>query len=316
MSGFYFYNGAPYRIQTYDLLVRSQTLYSNWAKGALNYYNNTCMIFNCNKNLPLIIGNFECIHKGHLKLFHVVKNSKFNVITFKNIPRKKEQLIYSHKEKIKAIKKFKPTKIFTFDLNKNNLTAIEFINCFLKKLNSSKIIVGSDFIFGSDFKGNPIELSKHFQVEIIEVDSKYKTNAIKNLIKNQQIDKANELLSYPFHFEAKVCKGKQLGRTLGFPTANVYRDKQMINLCDGSYAGQLEYKNKVYPAAIFVRTIESSKFNQLYEAHAIDQVGLKLYHRKVVLSFDKFIRGKNKFASLDELKKQIKNDVMEIKTVL
>ncbi len=260
----------------------------------------------------LIIGNFEVIHKGHKILFN--KSIDPMVLTFKNIPRKSSPLLFSFEQKIDNIKKLTHNKIYTFDLGRQNKTANEFIDYLNKFIKPKKIIVGSDFKFGSDFKDAEF-LKRYFNVTVINKNNKYSTTLIKQKLLNTNIASAQNDLFIKFRLEGTVTKGKQLGRKLGYRTANIYRDKQLMHLPEGVYYGEcsLKINNKIkhYKASATIRNQSNKK--QLIEIHILNLSLPDFYGSHISFTPIKYINKIQRAKSLNDLKKIIENNFTKIK---
>lgn len=260
----------------------------------------------------LIIGNFEVIHKGHKMLFDKTTNPM--VLTFKNIPRKTDSMLFSFEQKINNIKKLTNNKIYILDLKKQNKTAGEFTNYLKKIIKPNKIIVGSDFKFGSDFKDVKY-LKKYFNVTVVNKNKKYSTTKIKQKFLKTKVTFAQNDLFIKFNIEGTVVKCKQLGRKLGYHTANIYRDKELMHLPEGVYYGDccltINNKTKHYKASGTIRNDINNK--QLIEIHIINYLLPEFYGTHISFTPTKYINKIQKAKSLDDLKKIIKNNFIKIK---
>lgn len=257
----------------------------------------------------LIIGQFELIHKSHVQL--IKKTDNFSFLIFKNNPGKKN-FLFSMENKIENLKKFNPKYIFVYDIGKNEIEAKEFMNIFLDKLNPSSIIVGSDFRFGKDRKGDVNTLQTKYNVEIIPRNEKFSSRNIFDLLKEGKIDVANKLLFQPVIFENKVVKGQQLARELGFPTANIILKKN-IPLMYGSYISEIEFENKTYYGLSFYGNTKTLGRKQIYLETYIYNFNQDIYGKIIKVKLLKFIRGLETFRGKDQLVKAIKKDFIKMK---
>ncbi|MGL5640230.1 MAG: riboflavin kinase [Mycoplasmoidaceae bacterium] len=265
---------------------------------------NVLLLNNLKNNIKdvkkLAIGEFDLIHKGHKKL---LKEKNISILTFINNPNKKNS-IFNNNYKINQLKKLKPEKIFIYDISKENISAKKFIDIFLIKINPKKIIVGSDFKFGKNAKGNTELLKKYFNVEIIERDENYSTSKIKNLIINNDFISVNEKLYNDFLFEGLIIRGKQLGRTLGFPTANIII-KTEFPFVNGSYYSKVILDSKCFYGMTYITS--KKNINILVETFIFD-FNENIYGKKIkVIPLD-FIRKTEKFNNVDSLIAAIKKD--------
>lgn len=257
----------------------------------------------------LVIGQFEFVHKGHLTLFSNL--NEFSFLTFKNNPSK-IQYFFDFEQRINNLKQFNPKYIFVFDINANNLSAIDFINSYLKKINPMNIIVGDDFHFGRDKSGNIDLLSKFFNITIIQRDQIYSSNKILKLLEIGELETALELLAIPIYFDGIIVKNNQWGRKLGYPTANLLIDSS-CRMLYGSYVSILVYNCKEYKSLSFLgnsKTLNSGKL--FFETHIFD-FEKEIYSEMITVYPKKFIRANIKFKDKEELINNIKKDAVYAK---
>lgn len=256
-------------------------------------------------SLPIVIGFFDGIHKGHLKLFKNLKNNKFNILTFVNVPRKHNNFIYDDKQRVNNLKSLSPNIVYVLDLKKNNMQTMAFVYHLQQYVKPTHIVVGSDFKFGRNRIGNVNQLKKYFNIKIIPIDSKYKTSQVKSLLASGSIDKANSILFKPYTITGKVKHGQHLGFKLGYRTANVALTDNVIQPKEGSYSGYTYVKLKKYKSAIFIR-------NHLAETH-IFNFDKNIYGRTISIELVKYHKPFSKTNSFNELKDTINKKVKDIK---
>ncbi|MDC4183898.1 tRNA 2-thiouridine(34) synthase MnmA [Mycoplasma bradburyae] len=258
-----------------------------------------------NKNVDLVIGYFDGIHKGHLKLFNSSDN--FNVLTFDNVP-KKQKLLYCRKDSIEQIANLTNVKqLLVYDVLKNNLTAQEFIDTYLKIINPKRIIVGSDFKLGSDQADYNLLIKNGFELVVIPKND-CSTTKIKQLILNQEIQNANQLLVLPFYLKGEVIQNNKRGRTIGFRTANIKIDEHLIDLIEGSYICNIILDEQKYQGVAFIGKPKTfNEESRQCEAHIFD-FNQDIYGKNIKVEILKFIRPTTKFNSIDELKQAIEQD--------
>jgi riboflavin kinase/FMN adenylyltransferase len=255
--------------------------------------------------LPLIIGVFDGLHKGHLKLFKGLDKAQFNILTFINVPSKSNSL-YNDAERIADLETLAPANIFLLDLNKFNLLTMAFVYRLLNHVKPSCIIVGADFKFGKQRHGDIKQLQKFFKVKVVKVDSKYKTTKIKNHISNGEVAAANKLLVEPYTITGIVKHGKLMGHKLGYPTANVELSTKTIQPKTGSYKAYTYVNNIKYPSAVYVR-------DYLLETH-IFGFNKNIYDKVISVELVEYHQVMNKAADFSELKKIINAKVQAIKS--
>ncbi len=259
-------------------------------------------------NLPLVIGYFNCIHLMHHKLLS--KYTKFNILTFNDFTAKNKNKIYSFHERIYALKKYNPQIIYIYKIQSYNINGLDFINKFLKKINPNKIIVGSNFKFGSDHK-NVCFLNRYFNVERIKQNKNISTTNIVNLLHIGKIQEANSFLKNNYIYTSKIIHGRHLGCKIGYPTINLKLNKLLI-LPDGVYVTKIYFKNKWFKSVTFIGKSKTTKsLHRTIETHIFDNSFKFLCEENLLIKieFIYFLRKNKKFLNVQELKKQISVDI-------
>ena len=290
------------------------------------------------KRSIILIGNFDGLHLGHQKLFRLAKNFKkkyslnIGVLTFEPMPKMffnnklSNFRISNQKQKINSLKKHNVDFVIIKKFNKkfSKIKSTNFIkNILVSKLQAKFIFVSNNFRFGNRREGDVKQLIKYekiFNYKIVKPKplSKNKkiisSSLIRNLLMKGKIKKANEFLNREWSIEGMVKKGRQLGKKIGFPTANI-DIKNYIIPKTGVYA----VKVKKYGTNKFIRGIANlgyrPTFNQkkiLLEVHLFN-FSKNLYNKYLTVNFLKFIRKEKKFKNVSELKKQIKIDISKAK---
>lgn len=183
-------------------------------------------------------------------------------------------------------------------------------------LRAKRIVVGHDFAFGKDRRGTPEWLASRYETEVVPPyapeGTRISSSIIREAVATGQIERANESLGRPFALAGVVVKGQQLGRTLGFPTANLARSSEQVVPGDGVYAGWAHIDGRVFAAATSVgmRPTVDGK-DRTVEAFLLDYPGDDIYGRAMELSFVTRIRPEMHFPSLDDMVKQMHEDVRQ-----
>ena len=262
--------------------------------------------------LPLVIGYFGCVHVMHAELLR--RYHHFNVLTFTDYPQKKDSQIYSFKERIHNIEKFRPDNIFIYDLNKNNMIADQFIQKVLLKIRPSVILVGNDFKFGSDSQSHTI-LRRNFQVNTINYNPSISSTKIAELLRQGKIDQANNLLYSPYYYISKWIGGAHRGKTMGIRTINLLIDHPVF-VPSGSYVSRLTIGRHTYRAVTFYG--KSLVFNSPQETLETHVIGRSIPPRVLVpgavkeqvkVEFLSYIRQPLNFPTKEDLANTIRNDI-------
>jgi riboflavin kinase/FMN adenylyltransferase len=132
---------------------------------------------------------------------------------------------------------------------------------------------------------------------------------IRKAILSSDVDTANKLLGYDFYFTGRVIKGDQLGRELGYPTANLeYEDSDKIHLGEGVFVCQVEIKEQIKTGMLSIGTRPTvSGKEERVEVNILD-FDADLYGQELKVTVKKFLRSQEKYANLEELKKQMARD--------
>ncbi len=230
--------------------------------------------------------------------------------------------ISNQNQKINLLKNFDVDFIISKKFNKSfsKTKSIDFIKKILKKkINAKFIFVSNNFRFGHKREGDVRQLinyEKNFNYKIVKpkpllIRNKIiSSSLIRNHLKIGKLKEANRLLNRKWSIEGKVQKGKQLGKKIGFPTANI-DIKNYVLACPGVYA----VRAKMIKGSKFIKGIANLGFRPtfngkkiLLEVHLFNFSG-NLYDKYLLVEFLKFIRKEKRFKNLDQLKKQIKRDL-------
>tara|TARA_B100000003_G_scaffold199031_1_gene204511 strand:- start:227 stop:1156 length:930 start_codon:yes stop_codon:yes gene_type:complete len=292
------------------------------------------------KNSIVLIGNFDGVHLGHQKLFSLAKNYKkkhslnIGVLTFEPMPKMffnhelKNFRISSLNQKIDHLKDLKVDFVITkkFDKKFSKTKSTNFIKKILgEKIRPKFIFVSNNFRFGNKREGNVKQLIKfeslcNFKVvkpKPLLINKRIASSSlIRNFLQRGKLEKANKFLNRRWSIFGKVQKGKQLGKKIGFPTANI-DIKDYVLACPGVYAVRAKkFKNGNYFKGIanlgYRPTFNGKKI--LLEVHLFN-FSENLYNKYLTVEFKKFIRKERKFKNVDQLKEQIKKDLSKAKKI-
>jgi riboflavin kinase/FMN adenylyltransferase len=294
---------------------------------------NSISNYTSNKKAIVTIGTFDGVHIGHKKILEKLMHSAISldcdsvVLTFFPHPRMILQqdsdikLINTVAEKTLLLEKIGIDKliIHPFDREFSRLTAEEFVkNILVDKLNIRKIIIGHDHRFGRNRTADINDLilfgeKYNFEVEQISAQEineiAVSSTKIRNAILEGEISLAKKYLDYDYFFTGKVVQGKQLGRTIGFPTANIeIAEEYKLIPKNGVYIVKSFYNNKTIFGMMNIGnrpTVNGE--NQTIEVHFFD-FNETIYNQNLTISILERIRSEEKFPSLEALKLQLKND--------
>ena len=294
------------------------------------------------KDLPLkentvaTVGTFDGIHRAHQTIIEKLKrnkNLKSLIITFEPSPKiyfklkTKACLITDLETKKYILGKLGIDYLYVINFNNNfiKISPLEFLKFLTQKLKVKKLIAGYDWKFGYKQQGDINFLKNYskvlgYDIEILEpiIENKIRISStkIRECLREGKVDNLKRYLNRDYFLRGKVVKGNQIGRKMGVPTINLAVDPD-ICLKRGVYAGLTDIKGKVYKSVInFGNRPTVDGINEFVEIHILDEnVDIK-DEIFINVIFKKFIREEIRFNSLDELKKQIKLDIITAKKIL
>ena len=281
------------------------------------------------------IGGYDGIHLGHQKIISKVvqkaknNNTKSALITFKPLPKiyfanknfelltiyKKMQILRELEIDYMILLRFSDTLI--------SMSSKDFVESILiKKLNISSLTVGHDFKFGYrqtgdvDYLKNYAEkgfFSLHIEEKHTLDDERISSSSIRDSILQNNFDKASKMLGRPYSVSGKIIHGDKRGSTIGFPTANIKLEPNV--LLSGVYAVSTYINEKKYFAVANIGyrpTFDGEKY--LFEAHIFD-FSSSLYGERMEFDIISKIRDTRKFSGIEELKESINKDIKSAKEI-
>lgn len=286
------------------------------------------------KNAAVAIGIFDGVHLGHNSILNALidaakrKNGESMVITFWPHPRivlgkeKGLKFITSISEKKYLLEKkgIDHLLILPFSREFSKLSACDFLeNYLIKKISLKTLVSGFNHQFGHQGEGKKDKLNEcasTHQFEHIYIDE-IKTGAnsisstkIRSLIENGNVSEASTFLGYHYMLRGLVVSGKQIGRKIGFPTANILpEDEHKLIPKDGVYSVMIKVGEEKYKGMLNIGvnpTIEEN-LNKTIEVN-IFNLNKSIYNEQIELSFVSRLRDELKFNSLEELVNQLKID--------
>lgn len=307
----------------------------------IHYNINTLPQFN---KAVVTIGTFDGVHTGHKKILEQLKaealaiGGETVVITFHPHPRNivgdtsGVRLLTTLQEKIELLEKenINHLVVIPFDDEFSNLLADEYVSNFLyKKFLPHTLIIGYDHQFGKGRKGNYELLEeygnrlgfvvKEIPKQVLQQSAVSSTRVRKALL-HQDIDTASELLGYNYFFEGIIIKGDQIGRTIGYPTANIQiNNEDKLVPGDGVYAVSVCIKNNKYSNQIFGGMMYIGSRPVVNGKRRVIEVNIfnfddDIYDETMCVNVVSYIRGDMNLAGLEALKTQLaidKNDCID-----
>lgn len=288
--------------------------------------------FQITEETVVAIGKFDGIHKGHKLLIDKVLSLKQKgllsvVFTFDPPPYvlfggKEQRYITSKEEKRSLFAKMGIDILIEFPLTEKSAamepeTFVEDV--LVGKMHAKAVVAGEDVSFGNKGRGDAALLQKmaqdlDFMVALVEkkryhgreISSTY----VREEILNGNMDQVSEMLGEPYHFIGEVVYGKQLGRTLGMPTANLIVPEDKLLPPSGVYFSRVLFEGKSYRAITNIGTkpTVSQKAQMGVETYIYDYDG-NLYGKEIRVELLSFKRPEKKFSGIEELKAQMEQDI-------
>ncbi len=293
------------------------------------------------KNPVLTIGTFDGVHIGHKKIIDQLNEEASKIggesVLFTFFPHPRMvifpeshglKLIQTQEEKLEKLKEMglQNVIVFPFTFEFSRLTALEFVRDMLvNQLHVKKLVIGYDHQFGKNREGSIHflrDVAETYEFEVIEIPAQdidavhVSSTKIREALNTGDIEKANDYLGAPFQLSGTVVKGKQLGRTIGFPTANIQlaNDLKLIPQ-NGVYAVKVFYQNECLKGMmnIGVRPTIEGKNDPTIEVHIFD-FDQTIYGDNLRVELYKKTRDEQKFNGIEALKNQLKLDEISIRT--
>ena len=304
-------------------------------KEIIGYYINTG-IPDYHKNIEeikkskntVILGNFDGVHKGHQIILEKAvkqakeKNLKTIVYTFNEYPKNKQTKITTCSEKAYLLSKSKIDYLYLEQFEKvKNYSPKEFVEkVLIDTLNANEVYCGFNFTFGKDKSGNVDILKKllkkkniklNVQDAVLDEDGEViSSTRVRNLVKKGDFDKVRELLGHNFIILGEVVYGKQLGRVIGFPTANLKFENKIYPEF-GVYGVKIHIQDNdiVYNGVMNIGKNPTVDVGVLSVETNIFDFNEDIYGKIILIEVLENIRREKKFGSVEELKEQIGKDV-------
>jgi len=270
------------------------------------------------------LGFFDGVHLAHAALLRQTvemakqKGCRPAVFTFLDAPHKEGKKLFSKQERLEQFEACGIETVFLAEFEAlRSLSPEQFIQTVLEDICHTKAAVcGYNFRFGKDAAGDAALLKQHLPESYILPPYKHggeliSSTRIRTLIEDGKVEEAAQLLGAPYTVKGSVLHGKALGRTLGFPTANMMPQELLPK--NGVYETRAFIDGSVYAALtdIGTRPTVEGKGERRMETYILDFDG-DLYGKELSVTFLRCLREEIRFASADDLKAQLKKDLAKI----
>ena len=283
----------------------------------------------------VVLGMFDGVHTGHEALFDIAREIQERtrlcicVCTFKNHPielitGEKVPLLMTVKEREERMKALGADEVVFDDFTESirDMDCTGFVKMIKSRFDANYVIAGYNYTFGRGGTGDAQLLKSLGEKNAICVEIVQKvmyngeavsSSRIRNAIKSGDITQANEMLHTHFCISGIVEYGRQVGRQLGYPTANIRNTEGKVLPKMGVYASYVHIDGKTYKGITNVGTNPTfGEFDTSIETHILD-FDEDIYGKRITVSFLSFVREQKKFSGMTELKEQIDADTKKVR---
>lgn len=277
--------------------------------------------------VAVALGFFDGLHRGHMALLRCLKEQPYKTLVYTfdrkpNVPRP----LFTPSERASILECAGIDFYYaaSFDAAFRDQSPRAFLTELTRNFNVKTIVVGNDFRFGSDAAGDVHYLADQaaafgYSLDVVKLrgngHEKYSSTILRQLVHEGRIQEANDIMDRAYFIDGVVEKGAQIGRTIGFPTANIETDK--ILPAFGVYATLTRTPDGLFKSVTNVgkRPTLNDGRRASIESHLLDH-NESLYEQPVRIYFIDRLRPEIRFNSLDQLKEQIETDSMNADKVL
>ena len=292
-------------------------------------------------NPVVTIGTFDGVHLGHQKILQTLLDEAQRIdgesvlLTFYPHPRMilypeshGMKLLQTQAEKMEKLAEFglQNLIIYPFSFDFSRLTALEFVRDILvNKLHVRKIVIGYDHQFGKNREGNIQylkDIAETYEFEVIEIPAQdidevnISSTKIREALLKGDVKRAAVFLGQCYQLSGKVIRGRALGRTIGYPTANIEVNSDLKLVPGiGVYAVEVYVEGKTLRGMLNIgrRPTVVSTDNVNLEVHILD-FQEDIYDKMITLRFMERVRDEQKFESVEALKEQLQKDEKFVRT--
>jgi riboflavin kinase/FMN adenylyltransferase len=301
------------------------------------------------ENLSLIapvatLGIFDGVHRGHMALLECLVSSAREdkgesvVITFSPHPRmvldrdnSNLSFLTTMEEKIVLLERANIDHLVIIEFNDlfSRIPACDFIkDILIEKIGTRHLIIGYDHHFGRKGEGDFNTINRcsgefGFRVEQVQgyqtEEGAISSSLIREALLKGRIDEANRWLGYPYSVAGTIIKGRRIGRTIGFPTANIEPDSEhKLIPQNGVYAVDVKLGDNIFKGMLNIGsnpTVNKDKKLRSIEVYILN-FDNDIYGKKISVIFRKRLRDEKKYDNLKQLTEQMKKDLLETKRLL
>ena len=275
---------------------------------------------NNERGVAMLLGGFDGLHIGHRQLLEYARESGFPVGLMTIVDGKEEDGLFTFEEREEIFKRAGVDFVFELPFSEiKNLKPNAFLDLLMKEFSPKLFVCGEDFRFGAKAAGTPKNLKELTQVSVqvislVEKNGvKVSSSQIKKLLSEGKTEEVGLLLGHDFFLIGKVYEDRKVGRTIGFPTANIQYPQNKHRLKNGVYETRVVLDGKTYKGITNFGARPTFDDDAVLTETYLDGFEGDLYGRELKVEFVRYLRDVKKFENVDKLKEQLTKDIRQVR---
>ena len=276
--------------------------------------------FNKASGTAILLGGFDGLHAGHRQLLNRAKDSGLAVGIMTIVGGKQGDSLFTPLEREDIFLSAGADFVFELPFEEiKDLSPQAFLALLEKEFSPKLFVCGEDFRFGAGAVGTPETLKTSTQVRVevlplLEMEGeKVSSTHVKRLLQDGKVEKSGELLTHPYFLIGKVEEGRKVGRTMGFPTANIAYPKGKFPLKQGVYETRVEVDGVRYKGITNFGARPTFENEEVWTESYLDGFTGLLYGKTLKVEFVRFMREIKKFASVEDVQAQLTKDIRQVR---
>lgn len=268
----------------------------------------------------MLLGGFDGLHIGHRQLLGCAKKSGLSVGLMTIVGVKKENGLFTFEERENIFKEAGADFVFELPFSEiKDLSPQAFLELLNREFSPRLFVCGEDFRFGANAAGTPEIIKECTRVRVemlplVEMNGvKVSSSHIKTLLSEGNVEAANARLTHPFFLLGEVYEDRKVGRTIGFPTANILYPEGKHSLKKGVYQTQVTVDGRTYKGITNYGARPTFDNDTVVTETHLDGFEGDLYGRRLKVEFIRYLRDIQKFKSVEKLQEQLTKDIRQVR---
>ena len=268
----------------------------------------------------MLLGGFDGLHVGHRRLLSRAKESGLPVGIMTIVGGKEEKGLFTFAERETVFQEEGADFVFELPFPEiKEMSPDAFLDLLRVSFSPKLFVCGEDFRFGAKAKGSPDSIKAWGQVcveviSLVEIfGEKVSSRNVKTLLEQGKVQQANELLGAPFFLMGTVIKERGVGRTIGFPTANIVYPKDKFPIKQGVYETQTSVDGKLYKGITNYGGRPTFENDEVRAETYLDGFFGDLYGKTLKVEFVRYLRDVRRFATVEDLQAQLTKDIRQVR---